>query len=128
MPSGLAGNVDAVLGHACEHPLDRSVIPECDIAADVEPSGIAWNPRLGKDDELRVTIGRRLRELPRAREAVLEVTADLVLHDGDPNATHASRDKEHNPEAIVGVRPKTLDREAGRCGDGRQLVAIVLVR
>ena len=47
----ITGHGDALFGHATKHRLHGRVIPEGNIAADVEPDGIAGQPRLRKHDE-----------------------------------------------------------------------------
>ena len=49
---GRARNGHAILGQAREDRLDRRVVPERDIAADVQPGRVAGEPRLGEDDQL----------------------------------------------------------------------------
>ena len=88
---GVARNGDAVFGELAVDSLGRRVIPERDVSADVEPDGIAGQPRLGKDDEcgaLRSGFGGAGR---RRGKSGGERVWNEGLDDGGGELGHASR-------------------------------------
>jgi hypothetical protein len=59
------------------------MIPEPDVAAKVEPGGIAWQPGLGKDDESGALLRGGDRQIACMRESRGDIRRDFRLNDRD---------------------------------------------
>ena len=74
---------DALLGHTAEDRLDGGVVPECRVATNVEPCGVAGQPGLGEGYERRTGAGSVGGPSVGEGETMLEVRRDFVLDDRD---------------------------------------------